>query len=390
MKRTRQSVIGFTAFALLASITATALPARADQPTYMRDIDAYKTAGTNLDARVKAVETFLGSPTGLTSWVNDVTKLARTFDGTSHSLWDMIYLDAARNNTSFCDTYKAQLDGSWGSNYGIYSLEADYGTRVGIIYEARSALEASESKLIDKVAKLAADHKPIDKLLNDQLATTRTTLSKLEPLYQSMLSRSNSLLSNILATRDAMRKPNCGQPTPKPQGANSTPTASKVVAQATPTPTPKPTQAPKPQSIPTGIDRWAGTWIDGPPTTVSCGADLNAGGADLRMRCVVTPKIGGGLNITAEGDFTLLCKLTSPTMLTSTCAVTGKWHETNYDADMAGTASLQFDYGRRGIQLHWQMKRDRPTRMPPMGSNGPKVAVLGTYYIRQLDVFLHH
>jgi len=371
MRTARLSVSLVLGFAFVASAFLTPSTSRADQQTYMQDKAAYQTAGANLNARAKAVDTFLGSPTGLGSWVNDVIKLGQTFAAASNNLWDMIYLDAARNNTSFCDTYRAQLDGSWGSKYGITEVVGDYNVSLNAVHSARSALEASESKLIEKVATAASNHK-IDQLANDQLAATRVTLGKLDGLYQAMVSRYNGLLVNLQATNNALQKPNCGQPT------------------ATPKPTPTSTPTARPLSIPTGIDRWEGTWVDGPPTTVSCGGDLNSGGADLRMRCVVTPKLPSGLNITVEGDFTLLCKVTSPATLTSTCSVSGKWHETNYDADMAGTATLQLDYGRRGIQLSWQLQRDKPTRMPPMGSYGPKVAVWGTYSIRQTVVFLHH
>jgi hypothetical protein len=386
MRAARLSVSLVLGFAFVASVVLTPSTSRADQQTYMQDKAAYQTAGTNFDARANALSAFLGSPTGLDSWVNDVIKLGQAFDATSHSMWDMIYLDAARNNTSYCDTYKAQLDGSWGSRYGIIEMIDDYLVRLNALTSARSALEASESKLIEKVATAASDHKT-DKLASDQLAATRTTLGKLDGLYNAMLARYNGLLTNKQATNTALTKPNCGQPTPTP--TPTPPPTPKPTPPPTPKPTPTPTPTARPQSIPTGVDRWEGTWIDGPPNTVSCGGDLNSGGADLQMRCVVTPKLPNGLNITVEGDFTLLCKLASPATLTSTCAVTGKWHETNYDADLTGTVTLQYDYGRHGIQQNWQMQRDKPTRMPPMGSNGPLVAVWGTYTIHGMGVFLH-
>ncbi len=124
MRTARLSVSLVLGFAFVASVFLTPSMSRADQQTYLQDVAAYKTAGYNLDARANALETFLGSPTGLGSWVADVVKLGQKVDAASHRLWDMIYLDAARSNTSFCDTYRAQLDGSWGSNYGIAELMA--------------------------------------------------------------------------------------------------------------------------------------------------------------------------------------------------------------------------------------------------------------------------
>jgi hypothetical protein len=391
MKFHRISTSLVLAIAFAGSAFVTPAPSRADQPTYTRDALAYQTAGENLTSRAGTVDKFLGSPSGLAAWVDDVTKLAQTFDAASHSFWDMIYLDAARNNTSFCDTYHAQLSGSWGSGYGIQALSDDYGHNVGKLYDAKVILETSQSKLIEKIATAASNKQKIDPLLNDQLTATRTALAKLDSVYQALLSRNNSLLSNVQATKNALTKPNCGQPTPAPTKqavAVVTPTPKPATPKPA-TPAPTPTPAAKLQGIPTGIDRWDGTWVDGPPTTVSCGADLNSGGADLQMRCVVTPKLPSGLNITVEGDFTLLCKLTSPATLTSTCAMTGKWHETNYDANLTGTVALRFDYGRRGIEQQWQLGPEHATRMPPMGTNGPKVAVWGTYRVKGMDVFLH-
>ncbi len=106
----------------------------------------------------------------------------------------------------------------------------DYNGGLIAIDSARSALAASESKLIEKVATAASEHKT-DKLANDQLAATRTALAKLDGLYQAMLSRANILLANVEATRTALTKPNCGQPTPRPTKA--------AVAVATPTPASK-------------------------------------------------------------------------------------------------------------------------------------------------------
>ena len=95
MRTARLSVSLVLGFAFVASVFLTPSTSRADQPTYVRDKAAYQTAGANLDARAKAVDAFLGSPTGLGSWVSDVIKLGQAFDASSHSMWDMIYLDAA-------------------------------------------------------------------------------------------------------------------------------------------------------------------------------------------------------------------------------------------------------------------------------------------------------
>lgn|GEM_PF-5801767 len=373
MKIARISASLVLAFAFAVGLLSVPVASRADQQTYMQDKAAYVNAGTNLDSRVGAIGPLLGSPTGLATWVDDVTKLARSFDAASQSLWNMIYLDADRNNTSYCDTYHAQLDGSWGSKYGIVQLTEDYNARVGNLFEARSALENSESKLIEKLATAKAEHQPVDKLLNDQLNATRTALSKLDAAYNSMLARYNGLLSNVRATKDALQKPNCGQPPPPPN-------KTVVVAKPTPTPTPAP---PKPQPDPTGADKWEGSWIDATPPTISCGGDLNSGSADLRMRCVAMPKIG--LPITAEGDYNLKCTVSSPTTLTANCTLDGTWHETNLDFLVSGTAALRYDLARHGIHLSWSIRAGKTTRIVR------GTVMYGLVVPNPLtDVFLHH
>jgi len=339
------------AFAFAVSLLSAPVPSRADQQTYMQDKTAYVNAGMNLDSRVKAVEPFLGSPTGLAAWVDDVTKLARTFDEASQSLWNIVYLDADRNHTSYCDTYDAQLDGSWGSKYGIVQVAEDYNARVGNLYSARSALENSESKLIEKLATAKAEHQPVDKLLNDQLNATRTALSKLDAVYNSMLARYNGLLNNVRATKDALQKPNCGQPPP--------PNKTVVVAKPTPTPTPTPAvNAPKPVVVPSGADKWDGTWISGKGFAgggLNCGVNVADSHVAFKMRCTAQPQIGLPINFST--DVTLSCTLPNATALQAQCSMAGQWHETNYDANLSGPAALRFDVASNSIFAGWSVKQ---------------------------------
>jgi len=161
-----------------------------------------------------------------------------------------------------------------------------------------------------------------------------------------------------------------------------------AAAAPTPTPSPSPKPTAKPRPDPTGADKWEGTWISaGTPPFLSCGADTYVPGADLRMRCVAKPVLGGGFRITIEGTFTLTCPLSSPTALTSTCQMVGSWHETNLDFNVHGTVGLRYDLTMHGIHSYWTMHNDKTTRnvagTQMYGSESQLMIVGG-------DIFMHH
>jgi hypothetical protein len=216
-------------------------PAAADQVQFKADLKAYTEATFTLDDRIRTVETYENNPTALPIWAITVVKYGKTVNDSADKMRARLKAEASAlygnqdaAGSTRCTGDKAALDGPYGSHFGYTEFSNDYGRDLNDLYVARERLQTAQEKVSAKLADAILSSRPTA-AFNDLLKGINAALKTIEPLYESMLARSNTLLQEKRVFENAVAGPECS------------PSARKE----TPTPTPTRTPSPKPNSKPT-------------------------------------------------------------------------------------------------------------------------------------------
>ncbi len=389
MRFARAVLCGLSAFALLASIATTISPARADQASFTFHYNTWAKYRAAVANNLAGTTSHSDSPGGLKTWANATAAVLVEFNFDVQ----VMALDIEAGGDTYkgsvpCGSIELKLYGPYNTGFGYEKLFSETIAQLSMLKAAIDYLDAKQNNLNQAVLRGTRYDK---RFSNDEfLAAVTSALKDLQPHYDGLRKTSLDVLGKLNAQKSAMSSPRCtvAQATPSPKPAQITPATPKPTPSPAPVPNPTPTPSPKPRPDPTGADKWEGTWISaGTPPFLTCGADTYVPGADLRMRCIAKPVLGGGYTITIEGAFTLTCPLSSATALTSTCRMVGSWHETNLDFNVHGTVGLRYYLTMHGFYSHWTMYNDKTTRKVSgtqmYGTESSLMMVGG-------DIFLHH
>jgi hypothetical protein len=322
VKSTHRLSAASAVFAFVTAIAGFALPARADQAGFSADRSAYLKAKSAFSDRVTHVESLLSSPSSLKNWTDIVNQLGTTVNAAASTMNDRIISEWAQRQG--CTAAQTALYGPYDSKFGFDALATDYHAAYTDLYNARHQLIVSQNSLVDKVGLAVAQHKPIDALLNDQLAATRSALSRTDALYSAMIDRSNSFANEAARFKNQVAGPVCD-----PRLA---------------TPTPKPTATPTPLAP----NPFSGTFVDSNKfyTLTLTGASPVFG----TMRWFSPSAYGG-----ADGTQTLSSCFALKGQAVQ-CESAGEWHSKDgTSVKYSGPATLELVGGSNGFYLQWQM-----------------------------------
>jgi len=211
-------------------MAVTAPAVRADNATFSSVKAKYTSAMSDFDGRLSTVEQFEISG-GLGPWTTSAVKLGNNYLAAANALDSQIRIEvAALANTpgwTRCTIDQADLDGPYGSHFGLVELDSTYLSVLNILVKTRSQLEKDQDSLSNRLANLVASGHT-DLTLYDKLRAIQNTRTAIEPIYQTLLARSNSLNGQLTAFKGEINGPDCRGASPSPSPAPKPPAAASA------------------------------------------------------------------------------------------------------------------------------------------------------------------